>query len=152
LNLGANFDVEILFDDRQVVMTGAQSSWIRRRNLRLADLVSAPWLLPPPASIIGVSMAEAFRASGLEPPRARVITFSVPLCYQLLCRGRFLAMLPISIARLGNNLPLKILSVGFPAISRPTGIITLKKRTLSPLAQLFINSVREFAKPLAKDE
>ena len=95
-------------------------------------------------------MTEAFHASGLELPRARVVSFSIPLCYQLLSRGRFLAMLPVSMARLGKNLPLKILNVGFAAIPRPTGIITLKKRTLSPVAQLFINMVREFAKPLAK--
>jgi hypothetical protein len=48
---------------------------------------------------------------------------------------QFLAMLPVSMARLGKNLPLKILNVGFLAIPRPTGIITLKKRTLSPVAQ-----------------
>lgn len=30
------------------------------------------------------------------------------------------------------------------------GIITLKNRTLSPLAQLFIDCAREVAKPLAK--
>ena len=152
LNLGADLVVEILFDDRQVVMAGAQSKWVHRRNLRLADLVQEPWLWPPTASIIGFSMTEAFLASGLELPRARVVTFSVPLCYQLLSRGRFLAMLPVSMARLGKNLPLKILNVGFVAIPRPTGIITLKKRTLSPVAQLFINMVREFAKPLAKDK
>jgi DNA-binding transcriptional LysR family regulator len=152
LNLGADVVVEILFDDRQVVMAGAQSKWVHRRNLRLADLVQEPWLWPPAASIIGFSMTEAFHAGGLELPRARVVSFSIPLCYQLLSRGRFLAMLPVSMARLGKNLPLKILNVGFAAIPRPTGIITLKKRTLSPVAQLFINMVREFAKPLAKDK
>jgi DNA-binding transcriptional LysR family regulator len=150
LNLIADLAVEILFDDRQVVMAGAQSKWVRRRNLRLADLVDEPWLWPPPASIIGSSIIEAFQASGLELPRAQVLTFSVPLCYQLLSRGRFLAMLPVSMARLGKNLPLKTLNVAFPAIARPTGIITLKKRTLSPLAQLFISTVREVARPLAR--
>jgi DNA-binding transcriptional LysR family regulator len=120
--------------------------------LQLRDLVGEPWLMPPAESLIGAFTAEAFRTSGLKPPHGRVITFSVPLCYQLLSRGSFLAMLPVSMARLGKNLPLKILNVGFFAISRPTGIITLKKRTLSPLAQLFINKVREFAEPLAKDQ
>jgi hypothetical protein len=32
----------------------------------------------------------------------------------------------------------------------PIGIFTLKNRTLSPAAQLFIDSAREVAKPLAK--
>jgi hypothetical protein len=32
----------------------------------------------------------------------------------------------------------------------PVGIVTLKKRTLSRVAQLFIDGAREVAKPLAK--
>jgi hypothetical protein len=32
----------------------------------------------------------------------------------------------------------------------PIGIITLKNRTLSPIVQLFIETAREIAKPLAK--
>jgi hypothetical protein len=31
----------------------------------------------------------------------------------------------------------------------PNGIVTLKNRTLSPAAQLFVNSARKIAKPLA---
>jgi hypothetical protein len=32
----------------------------------------------------------------------------------------------------------------------PIGIVTVKNRTLSPVAQLFIEAAREVAKPLAK--
>jgi DNA-binding transcriptional LysR family regulator len=148
LNVGGDIYFEILFDDRQVIMAGAQNKWVRRRHPKLAELVDEPWLIPPPDSIIGRSIAEAFRASGLEVPRARVITFSIPLCFQLLSRGRFLAMLPISMARLGGALPLKILRVAIPGIHRPTAIMTLKKRTLSPLAHVFIEEVHMLARRL----
>jgi DNA-binding transcriptional LysR family regulator len=152
LNLGADIDVELLFDDRQVVMTDARSKWVRRRNICLADLIHEPWLLPPPDSIIGLSILEAFRANGLEPPRTQVVSFSIPLHHHLLASGRFFIMLPISMARFGKHLHLKILNVGMSGIPRPTGIMTLKKRTLSPLAQLFIDAVRKLAKPLAKEK
>jgi hypothetical protein len=33
---------------------------------------------------------------------------------------------------------------------RPNGIVTLKKRALSPVAELFVDCAREVAKPLAK--
>jgi DNA-binding transcriptional LysR family regulator len=145
LNIGDDISAEILFDDRQVVMAGAHNKWTRRRDLQLGHLVDEPWLVPPRDSIIGLSIAESFRASGLELPRARVVTFSIPLCYQLLSRGRFLAMLPISMARLGAELPLKMLRVAIPGIPRPTAIMTLKKRTLSPLAQIFIEELRMLA-------
>ena len=35
-------------------------------------------------------------------------------------------------------------------VRSPVGIITLKNRTISPVAQLFIDCAREVAKPLAK--
>src|SRR5688572_20044903 len=65
LDFGADIAVEILFDDRQVVMADARSKWVRRRNVRLADLNHEPWLMPPRDSIIGASIMEVFRASGL---------------------------------------------------------------------------------------
>ena len=149
LVLGPDVDVDVLFDDRQVVMAGPQNKWLRRRNISLSDLVDEPWMLPPVDSIIGSSIIEVFRAGGLEPPRSHVMTFSIPLCHHLLAGGRFLAMLPISMAGLGK-LPLKILNTGICGIPRPTGIMTLKKRTPSPLAQVFISRVRALAKTLAK--
>ena len=146
----ADVDVETLFDDRQVVMAVPQNKWFRRRNITLADLVHEPWILPPADSVIRASIIEVFRTSGLAPPRNHVVTFSITLCYQLMASGRFLAMLPLSMARSHGGLPLKILDVGLRGIPRPTGIITLKKRTPNPLARVFTSSVRELAKPLAR--
>jgi DNA-binding transcriptional LysR family regulator len=79
-----------------------------------------------------------------------MISFSLPLHYHLLATGRFLTMLPLSMLRFGKHLPLKLLPVEIPKTPYPIAIITLKNRTLSPLAQLFIECVREVAKPLAK--
>ena len=146
----AEIDMEVFFDDRQVVMAGPKNKWLRQRNIALTDLIHEPWMLPPAESIIGSSIIDVFRASGLEPPRRHVVSFSVPLCCQLLAGGRFLAMLPVSMAYVGRGTALKILDVEFPGIPRPTGIMTLKRRTPSPLAQLFINSVRDLAKPLTR--
>jgi DNA-binding transcriptional LysR family regulator len=138
-------DVEMVFDDRQLVMAAPQNKWFRRRNITLADIIDEPWILPPAGSIIGASILEVFRRNGLEPPRKHVVTFSIPLCHQLLVRHGFFAMLPVSMARLQASPWLKVLDAGFQGISRPTGIMTLKKRTASPLAELFISAVREVA-------
>ena len=70
---------------------------------------------------------------------------------KLATTGRLLAVVPSSILRFPAKHPsLKVLPVELPTMHRPIGIITLKNRTLSPLAQLFIASAREVAKPLAK--
>src|SRR5215510_1405475 len=65
---------EFLYDEPYVVVAGAQSPWVRRRRIELAELVSEPWALPAPKSV-GASVAmEAFRARGLDYPRSTVVT------------------------------------------------------------------------------
>jgi DNA-binding transcriptional LysR family regulator len=140
---------EMLMDDRHVVLAAAHSKWARRRNIALADVIDEPWVLPPHDSPVGSYIAEAFRAVDLEPPRACVRSFSIPLHERLLATGRYLTALPMSMLSHGGQLPLRRLSVKFPANPRPIWIITLKNRTLNPLAQLFIDCARKLAKPLA---
>ena len=145
------FDFEFLFDDSFVVVAGAQSPWVRRRTITLAELVNEPWVLPPPDSLIGSVATEAFRASGLEYPRATVFTATAEVRMGLLATGRLLTILATSILRFPTRRrELKILPVELPIASVPNGIFTLKNRTLSPVARLFIEHAREVAKPLAK--
>jgi len=144
-----DIEATVLFDDRHFVMAGGRNKWVRRRNIKLADLVHERWILPPPDSLMGSYVAEAFRSHGLEPPQSQVV-FSFPLCHHLLATGRFITMHPVVMARLGKYLPLKQVDVEFAGIPRPVGIMTLKNRTLSPLARLFVDCAREMAIPLSK--
>ena len=144
-------DVEVLFDDRQVIMAGARSKWARRRRVALRDLMGERWFVPPLDSPIGTHISECFRAADLEPPRAHVASFSIPLCLRMVEKESFLTMLPISMLSHGEHLRLRLLRVDAPHIPRPTGIVTVKNRTLGPLAQHFIASARELAKSLANN-
>jgi DNA-binding transcriptional LysR family regulator len=144
-----NTEFETLFDDRHVLVVAANSRWARKRNLTLAQLIGEPWVLPPLDTIVGSYIADGFRAAGIEPPRASVLTFSLPLHRRLLATGRYLTALPLSMLHYGAT-SLRALAVKFPARPRPAGIVTLKNRTLSPLAERFIDCAREIAKPLAK--
>ena len=141
---------EVLFNDRQVVVAGLHSKWARRGKVALKDLMDEPWILPPPESILGRYISAAFRAARVEPPRAHIVSFSLPLCHQLLASGEFISLLPLSMARFGKHLPIKVVRLASPKLSRPVGILTLRNRMLSPLAELFIGCAREIAKPLAK--
>jgi DNA-binding transcriptional LysR family regulator len=144
-------DVEVLFYERAVVVAGLQSKWVRRRKIELAELADEPWSLPPPGSLVGSLVAEAFRASGIECPRRGVATGSIHLHSALLARGPFLGIFPVSMLRFAANLPpLKVLPVELPVRPGPVGIMTLKNRTLSPATRLFIEYARETVKPLAK--
>ena len=103
--------------------------------------------------ILGSLIAEAFHASGLEVPRATVLTLSLLIRNGLLASGRYLTMLPGSMLRFGANyLPLKVLPIELPIRPQPVGIVTLRNRTLNPVAQLFLDCAREVARPLAEEK
>ena len=145
------YDFEFLFDDSYVVAAGAQNQWVRRRRIEIAELASELWVLPPPDSVIGSIVKDAFRASGLDYPRVSVVTDCPHMRISLLATGRFVTIFPASAFRfLTKRSELKILPVELPTARRPNGIVTLKNRAISPVAKLFIDCAREVAKPLAK--
>jgi len=142
---------EILYDEPLVVVAGGQSAWARRRKIGLADLAEAAWTLPPIESLYGSVVAEAFRASGLDVPRATVFTSVTAARNALLATGRFVSIVQGSVMRFNLNHPaFKVLPIDLPTTRRPIGVITLKARTLNPVAQLFIDCAHEVAKALAK--
>ena len=144
-------DFELLFDDSYVVAAGAQNQWTRRRGIKLADLASAPWTLPPRDSVIGALAMETFRAEGLDYPRTTVVSESPEVRASLLMTGRFVTIFPASVlGLLQTRSGIKVLPIKLPTDRVPNVLVTGKNRTLSPVAQLFIEQARELAKPLAK--
>jgi DNA-binding transcriptional LysR family regulator len=142
---------ELLFDDRDVIAAGARNPWVRRRKIELAELMNELWVLPPPDNIIGALAMKAFRAQGLDYPPTTVVSDSPHVRMSLLATGRFLSIFPASALRFPASRPeVRILPVELPLARMPVGIVTLKNRTLGPVARLFIEHVREVAKPLAK--
>ena len=140
---------EILDDEPLVVLAGAKSPWARRRKVELVELMDAAWTLPPLESLYGSLVAEAFHGAGLNVPRASVFTSVTPIRNALLASGRFITMAQGSVVRFsGKNFELKVLPIQLSLTRRPIGIITLKNRTLSPIAQLFIKAAHDVAKGL----
>jgi DNA-binding transcriptional LysR family regulator len=146
-----DFSAEVLFDDPHFVLAGVQNKWVRRRHIELVELVNEPWLLPKPGTATRTVIADTFRACNLEIPSAVISCNSVQMYRTLLAGGPWLGMLETSALRFGAKRPaIKVLPVKLPALPRPVGIITLKGRMISPVAQLFIDYAREVAKPLRK--
>ncbi len=145
-------EFESLFDDSPyLVAAGARSPWARRRRIELAELVSESWVLPLPSGPIGSVAMEAFRASGLAYPRRTVFVDTAEGRINLLASGRFLTILARSTLRFSTGRPkFKVLPVELPSSPVLVGIVTLKNRTLSPVARLFIEHAREVAKRPAK--
>jgi DNA-binding transcriptional LysR family regulator len=140
-------DVESLFGERLVVVSALESPWSRRRSIKLVELVDECWTWPASGTMFDAFVLEAFRATGLEPPRAKVYTDAINMRMRLAETGRFLAIIPASIMKVAvKQRALKVLPVELPGTERQIAIVTLKGRTLSPLAKRFITCAREIAK------
>jgi DNA-binding transcriptional LysR family regulator len=142
-------EAELLYDDLRFVVAATKNPWSRRRALTLADLVSEPWTLPPPASPAGAAVAQSFRAAGLDPPNPTVVSPSGAARVALVAEGRFLTIAAESIFRFaGRDMGVKALPIKLPGIRRPVVILTLKNRTLTRVAQTFIECARQVASQL----
>lgn len=137
---------ETLFDEPNVVVAGINSPWARRRNIALADMMNVPWVLAEPGSLARSLQDETFRRSGFEPPGATVQTVSLHLYMRLIATGRWVGLVPASVMRFGGPNPqIKVLPVTLSSPPAPVGLVTVKDRTLTPLAERFIRCVRTIA-------
>jgi DNA-binding transcriptional LysR family regulator len=145
---GEDLSSEFLFDDCMHVVAGRKSRWSRRRRIGLAELSGEPWLMPESDNIAMALIAEAFRSAGLTPPTPQVVSNSIALRARLLETGRFIAVLPDSTLRFGaGRLQIKILPIRLRLKAPPAVAFSLKNRTPNPIARLFVDELRAWAKP-----
>jgi DNA-binding transcriptional LysR family regulator len=141
---------EPLINEPFVAVSGVDSPLASRRRLHLADMIGEAWVLPPHDSTPGTVVAGIFKAEGLQPPRASVATLSVQLTTTLIATGKFVGLLPNSVARFGaSRVRLKILPIELPETRYSIAIITVENRTPGPLAKLFVDYARAVAKSLS---
>jgi DNA-binding transcriptional LysR family regulator len=147
-----DLNVEVLFCDELVVAAGSQTPWARRRKIDLAELVNEPWIVAPPNTWGDTIVAEAFRARGLDSPKVTLTTFSVHLRTHLLATGPYIAAFPRSVLNLNARwFSLKVLPVDLPVRPWPVVAVTVRNRTLNPMALRFIDEVRAFTKSMNAD-
>ena len=101
--------------------------------------------------MLGSVVTKAFRGRGLDYPRTSVIAEPAEVRFRLLATGRYISLFPDSVLRFSTKRPeLKVLPANESLGSVPVGIVTLKDRTISPLAHLFMDSARDVGKQLRK--
>jgi len=143
-----DFDAEILYDDPLFVVADAHHQLVRRRSIKLAELVNEPWALPPANTPSGSYVRNAFEGNGLTIPERVVSTYSHVLRHHLVATAGFITVLPKSMLQvMAKPLSLRALPVHVPEVRRTMAIVILRQRTLSPIAKLFIETVRAVAKP-----
>lgn len=139
-------DIDWLFDDPPRVAAGLRSPWARRRKVDIAELVHERWALTSD-QVIHEFVLEAFRARGLPPPREQVTASSMLLRSRLLDTGRYLTVLPASVlAHNARAWGIKTLPVQLDMQPMCLTLLTLRRRTLSPVAALLIEQVRSLCR------
>jgi len=138
--------IETLFNDELIIAAGGANPWARRRKIDLSELVNERWIMTGRDDWSQLIVAEAFQRRGLKAPNIILRTLSVHLRANLLATGRFIAAMPRSVLRLyGDRFGLKELPIDLPPSPWPFALVTLKNRTLSPVAERFIECAREVA-------
>lgn len=149
----ANDDLaaEVLFEEPIVAVVGAGHPLAARRKIDLAELAGERWVLAPPNTAVRDLVGDVFRAHGLAPPALSVTTYSMLLRLQLLASGGYVTVFPSSLVRANAerwSLKTLPLTLGKPL---PVAVVTLKNRTLSPAAMLFIEHARAAAGAMGRD-
>jgi DNA-binding transcriptional LysR family regulator len=147
----SDISVEPVHHDQLFVVAAAHSKWASQRGVSLADLGKEAWVQAPAEMEPDSPTLTAFRSAGLSGPRVVVMSSSLNLRYGLLATGRFITMIPDSVLHyVPQRASVRKLPIKLPRWHVPTCILTLKNRSLSPLAQCFIDCLHEVAKPLAR--
>jgi DNA-binding transcriptional LysR family regulator len=148
--LADDVKVDFLFNDKLVIAAGLNSRWARRRKIDLAELIDEPWILPSSDTWNYVCLAEAFRARGLDMPKANLVSFSLSFRTHLMAAGPYLSVFAGSVMRLNaHRFQITVLPIELPVRPWPVVIATLKHRTLSPVVERFIACSHEVAKSFA---
>ena len=133
-----------LFKDPAVIAAGADNPWKRRRRIALSDLMNERWILQPADTMAGRSHLEAFCAAGLGTPTRLITTSSVLTQIALAAAQRYLTILPASTLHFsGSRLGLAALAPRLKIDPLTEAIVTLKKRTISPVAHQFIEMTQD---------
>jgi DNA-binding transcriptional LysR family regulator len=140
-----DLNVEQLIDEPHWIVVGQGSPWARRRYIPLEQLAGEPWILPPSPLIHSLLQGE-FEARGVTVLNVNVTSASILLRNRLLSTGRYVSIMHGSVlTKYAKEWKLKKLDVDVALRSAPISLITLKKRTLSPAVQLFVEHMRKLA-------
>jgi DNA-binding transcriptional LysR family regulator len=139
--------MEVLGEDRFVVVVGAGHRFANRKKISLQELIEERWILYPSDNVIGSFISAAFRQDGQAAPRHAVTTFSLHIRMHLLATGRFVTIMQRSVLRYNaKRWALKALPIELAVPAVPLASFTLSNRTLSPAVERFLEHARELLK------
>jgi DNA-binding transcriptional LysR family regulator len=147
--VGGDIAFERLFDERLFVVVGAGHPLSRRRKVTLKELAGERWIIAHTGTSVHARVLAAFDGLGIAMPEPILTAMSLQLRYELVLTDRFVTTLPGSLLYFGNApAAAHVLPIDLPG-GAATGFATLKGRSLSPVAKVFVDCARKASRPMA---
>ncbi|SEB09343.1 LysR family transcriptional regulator [Variovorax sp. YR216] len=139
-----------LMNDDLCMVVREDHPLLRRRRVRLQDLVDAHWMLPGPG-VAGRRGVEARLAeAGMPPPRVAVeVSNTASQLSRLVIRSDLVALMSQAMLAGPAGEGLAPLPFAEACFAREIGALMRKDHVLSPLARRFLEILRETAGPRA---
>ncbi len=142
----ADLSVAPLADEPLTVVARASHPLARRRQVDLASLAAAPWIVPPPGGPLRHDFDALHAAHGLRPPADLIETVSIVATLALLQESDAVSLLPVELAR---HYEVHGMLARLPVPLSHTGtryeLLTRSNRRLAPAALAFVEKLREAA-------
>jgi DNA-binding transcriptional LysR family regulator len=137
------FHLEPLFEDSLCVLAAKDHPLAKQMMLTWDDLLNKPWVMPPDQSLFKKHIQHVLNLAGFEAPKESVKSASIHIMYGMVIHA---GMMTFAAKSQFDFSPMKEvlvkLPIDLPEISESIGAVSLRDRTLHPLANLLIYKIR----------
>ena len=142
----AELNFEAFGEEPHAMYARADHPLVRKRGLRLDELITQTWVLPPRGNVLRDRLTVLFLEQRLELPKQVVETASLPIIISLLQMSEMVSALPSEVVRpycesgILKKMPIKLdLRLG------EAGIVTRRDKEMSPGARAMLAALRAVA-------
>ena len=147
--LPSSFHQELLVELPFVAVVGVNHKLAHRRAVSLRDLDNMQWALPSPGGAFRRYIEAIFLNNGVPIPQDAWTFSSAVSLKGAVQHAGCISILPRHFVRSEQRAgALKVLQLTDPSPARPIGLIYLRSRSLSPIAERFRQAVRQVAKSI----
>jgi DNA-binding transcriptional LysR family regulator len=141
-----NLSYERLADEPVCAVVRPGHALLNVAGLKLKRLEQAPWIVPPPGSVLRHRFELMFQEAGLAIPPQLIETSSLLFTTKMLQQSDFIAVVPTDVARYYASYGMvAMLPIQLSCTMDAFGIITRKEWLLSPAARVVLKAVKTAA-------
>jgi DNA-binding transcriptional LysR family regulator len=139
-----DLEIELLEGEPMSVVARPGHPLFDRDRVTMADLVRQTWILHPSGSPMRRRVEQALQEASLAAPPDIMETASILATTSLLERTDMISVVPLDVAQhYANYGMIAIVPVELPISMAKLGIITRKKKDLSPAVRAFLSTLNE---------